>query len=103
MLRKGPHKMVHYIEDAPQLFDLEADPLETVDLAADDQHAELLGTLQQQLCQLVDVEAADARAKADQNALVDKYGGREAVLQRGTFVNSPAPGEKPTFRSPTES
>ncbi|MCP4816638.1 MAG: hypothetical protein GY888_29345, partial [Planctomycetaceae bacterium] len=48
------------------------------------------------------VEAADARAKADQEALVNSHGGREAVLERGTFVNSPAPGETPTFRSSTD-
>ncbi|MEC9004691.1 MAG: sulfatase-like hydrolase/transferase, partial [Planctomycetota bacterium] len=102
MLRKGSHKLIHYVEDPPQLFDLAADPLETVDLAADAQNEELLESMRQELAQVVDVEAADARAKADQEALVNSHGGREAVLERGTFVNSPAPGETPTFRSPTD-
>ena len=102
MLRKGSYKLIHYVEDPPQLFDLETDPLETVDLAADVQNEGLLAGLRQELSLVVDVDAADARAKADQEALVNSYGGREAVLERGTFVNSPAPGEKPAFRSPTE-
>ena len=102
MLRKGSHKLIHYVEDPPQLFDLEADPLETVDLAADVQNEGLLSSLRQELSQVVDVDAADARAKADQETLVNSHGGREAVLERGTFVNSPAPGETPTFRSPTD-
>jgi choline-sulfatase len=102
MLRQGPHKLIHYVEDPPQLFDLQADPLETTDLAAEPEQATLLETLRQELGQVVDVAAADTRAKADQAALVEKHGGREAVLERGTFVNSPAPGETPTFRSPTE-
>ncbi len=102
MLRKGSHKLIHYVEDPPQLFDLAADPLETVDLAADAQNEELLTSMREELAQVVDVEAADARAKADQETLVNSHGGREAVLERGTFVNSPAPGETPTFRSPTD-
>ena len=40
---------------------------------------------------------ADARAKADQQTLIDKHGGRQAVLDRGTFINSPVPGETPRF------
>ena len=102
MLRKGSYKLIHYVEDPPQLLDLEADPLETVDLAANDQNEELLASMRQELGQVVDVDAADARAKADQETLVNSHGGREAVLERGTFVNSPAPGETPTFRSSTE-
>ena len=76
--------------------------METNDLAAEPEQAELLESLRQELSRVVDVEGADARAKTDQANLVEKHGGREAVLERGTFVNSPAPGETPTFRSSTK-
>ena len=102
MLRQWSHKLIHYTEDPPQLFDLAADPLETNDLAAEPEQAELLESLRQELSRVVEVEGADARAKTDQANLVEKHGGREAVLERGTFVNSPAPGETPTFRSSTK-
>ena len=42
-------------------------------------------------------EAVDARAKADQRARIEAFGGRQAVLRRGTFDNSPIPGEAPAF------
>ena len=41
MIRSGPHKLVVYDSEPPQLFDLAADPDETVNLAGDPAHAEL--------------------------------------------------------------
>ena len=43
----------------------------------------------------------DARARADQQALIERHGGREKVLARGAFTNSPVPGEEPKFHSGT--
>ena len=53
-----------------------------------------------QLRGLLDPEAVNARAKASQAARVAQYGGRDAVIARGFFQNSPAPGENPSMVSP---
>ncbi|HJN07889.1 MAG TPA: sulfatase-like hydrolase/transferase [Pirellulaceae bacterium] len=97
MLRRGKMKYIHYIGDRPQLFDLEADPDETNDLAEVPAFATVLAELEAELRTILDPEAVDARAKADQQARIEEFGGREAVLARGTFTNSPAPGETPIF------
>jgi choline-sulfatase len=97
MLRRGKMKYIHYVGDPPQLFDLEADPDETRDLADVPSSAAVLSGLEAELRTIVDPDAVDAQAKADQQSRIDEFGGREAVLARGTFTNSPAPGETPVF------
>lgn len=97
MLRSGRYKYVHYVGDPPQLFDLERDPEERHDLAGSSEHRGELEALEAELRSLLDPEATDARAKEDQRAKVAAFGGREAVIARGTFDNSPAPGEEPSF------
>jgi choline-sulfatase len=58
----------------------------------------VLANFERELRALIDPEAVDAQAKADQKALIDSFGGKEAVMSRGAFDNSPVPGETPTFR-----
>lgn len=99
MLREGRYKYVHYVGYPPQLFDLESDPQEINDLAASPNHKSVLDEFESKLRELLDPEAVDARAKADQQALLERYGGREKVLERGTFINSPVPGETPVFHA----
>ena len=99
MLRESRYKYIHYVGLEPQLFDLHEDPLETRDLAADPAFRELRDRLESRLRELVDPEEADARARQDQAALVERHGGREAVLSRGTFVNSPTPNEAARFQA----
>jgi len=94
MIRKGRYKYIHYVEYAPELFDLEADPEEMCDLAADRRHAAVLQDLERELRARLDPVAVNARAQASQAALVEAAGGREAVLARGAFQGTPAPGEK---------
>lgn len=97
MLRDRRHKYVHYVDAPPQLFDLTADPYELNDIAAEPARAEVLARMEIALRRVLDPEATDARAKGDQRRLVERHGGQAAVLARGTFTNSPAPGEAPTY------
>lgn len=97
MLRNRRFKYVHYIEAQPQLFDLLSDPKESKDLASSQAHQPVLHDFERQLHTLLNPKATDARAKADQRAKIEDFGGREAVCQRGTFVNSPVPGEEVEF------
>jgi choline-sulfatase len=46
---------------------------------------------------VVDPEAADRLARADQAAKIAEVGGKEAILKRGTFRYSPPPGAKATY------
>ena len=97
MIRHGRFKYVHYVDYPPQLFDLDADPHETVDRASDPAMADTLTECEARLRQVVNPEQASATAFADQDALVARFGGREQVLTRGDFGYTPAPGESPQF------
>ena len=97
MIRKGPFKYVHYVGMPPQLFDLAADPQETRDLAQDPGYRGLVEDCERELHRVVDPEAADALAKADQRARIAAFGGREAIIARGSFGYSPTPGTKPVY------
>jgi choline-sulfatase len=97
MMRKGQFKYVYYAGMPPQLFDLAADPQETRDLAREPGYAGLVADCEVELRRVVDPDAADALAKADQRARIAAFGGREAILNRGSFGYSPAPGSQPVF------
>ena len=97
MIRKGPFKYVYYVGMPPQLFDLDSDPQETRDLAREPGYQGLEADCEKLLRQVVDPEAADALAKADQRARIESFGGREAIMKRGSFGYSPAPGTTPGF------
>ena len=103
LLRDARHKYVYYVDGPPQLFDLLADPEERHDLAAapDREAAAVLRRFEAELRALLDPEAVDRRAKADQAARVAACGGRAAVLARGTFANSPTPDEQPAWAFPS--
>jgi choline-sulfatase len=97
MIRHERYKYVHYTGYPAQLFDLEADPDELRDLAGAPEHSGLLAACEAELRAILDPEAVDALAKSDQAARIEANGGREQILARGTFGNTPAPGEKPVF------
>jgi choline-sulfatase len=46
---------------------------------------------------VVDPDAANALAFADQAKRIAALGGREAILARGSFGFSPVPGAKPVY------
>ena len=95
MLRFGKWKYCHYVAYRPQLFDLEADPEELVDLATDPGFADVVAEGERRLRGTLDPEAVDARAKERQSELLASFGGREAALARGDLGFTPAPGTAP--------
>lgn len=97
MIRDGRWKYVHYVGHRPQLFDLEADPHEANDLGESPAHAEVRARLEAELRKIVDPDAVNALAFADQEARIRAYGGEEAIRQRGDFGYTPAPGQTPVF------
>ena len=56
MLRKGRHKLVHYADYEPQLFDLEADPEELSDLSRKSDAKPILDDLEAELYRICDPE-----------------------------------------------
>jgi choline-sulfatase len=97
MIRHRQYKYIHYVGLPPMLFDLDADPFERDDLGQKPEFAKVAAECEARLRSVVDPEAADAQAKADQRAHIDKYGGVEAILKRGTFRYSPPPGVKASY------
>jgi choline-sulfatase len=97
MIRHGKWKYVHYVGLPPMLFDLESDPREHRDLARNPAHRETLAECERLLRKVVDPEAVDRLARADQQAHIEKNGGKEAILKRGHFRYSPPPGAKAEY------
>jgi choline-sulfatase len=89
MLRHGDMKLIYHVGMPAQVFDLAADPDELHDLGPGHPEA---GRLEAMLRRICDPEAVDARAKADQRAKVEFWGGREAVTRDGLLVFTPPPG-----------
>lgn len=97
MVRKGDWKYIYYVGFAPQLFDLKNDPDELNDLGQSRDHDQIRADLHAELLKVCDPEDVDRRAKADQAAIVAAHGGARAVLERGGFGATPAPGAKAEF------
>lgn len=92
MLQDRHGKYVHYCDLPAQLFDLRNDPAEQHDLAGRPEHATTLAAWHERLLALMDPADADRRARARQDALVEHYGGREAILaSAGIGGYTPAP------------
>jgi choline-sulfatase len=91
MIRKGRWKYIHYVDFPPELFDLNNDPEELCDLAPDPAFAKIIAELHADLCAVCDPDTAEQQAHADQRALIEKHGGREAALKLGAPGATPAP------------
>lgn len=91
MLRRGAFKLIAYPGFAPQLFDLQNDPAELHDLSASDDHAEVLASLQQAMAEVCDIDAVNRKVFEQQEALIERHGGREAVLSGVDIPHTPAP------------
>jgi choline-sulfatase len=97
MVRFGRYKYVHYDGYRPQLFNLDADPMETRDLALVRGHDELIAEGERRLRAICDPAEVSARAFNDQERRIKELGGAEAVFKRGSYPYTPAPGEAPRF------
>jgi choline-sulfatase len=91
MLRKGRWKYHEYVGYPCELFDLASDPDETNNKADDPSCSAVLAELRGELRRIVDPAIADRQAKADQRALVERFGGREAAFRLGVKGPTPAP------------
>jgi choline-sulfatase len=90
MLRQGPWKLVYFSEGhAPLLFDMEKDPRELVNLAADPAQSETLARLSGQLFDILDPEAVNRQAFADQAKMIERLGGMETILAMSSFNHTP--------------
>jgi len=94
MLRDSTHKYVHHVGAPSQLFDLTTDPNETRDLATDPKSGALLEQFEGHLRTILDPEAVDRAAKADQGRRIQAAGGLDVITRRGPIAGgTPAPDQ----------
>jgi choline-sulfatase len=91
MLRDGRYKYNYYVGFPPELFDLRDDPSEAYNLADNPAQRDTLARFEKQLRGMIDPEAIDIRAKADQAALIARFGGPEKAINIGAPGATPAP------------
>ncbi len=91
MVRKGAWKYIHYVGFEPELFNLKDDPEELQNLAHSAEFVLKLEELNAELQSICDPEETDALAHADQAAMIERYGGREAALKLGAPAATPPP------------
>ncbi|RLC56712.1 MAG: hypothetical protein DRI30_05440 [Chloroflexi bacterium] len=90
MLRKGPLKLVYFAEgNPPLLFDLQQDPRELSNLADDPAYAQSLQQLIRELYQILDPEAVNELAFADQGKMIESLGGMENIQAMRSFNHTP--------------
>ena len=92
MLRDGAWKLIHHVDAPPQLFNLDADPNESRDLGSDPVAAARVADMERQLHAICDPAAVDLRARADQRAKAEYWGGNDAIRKEGMLVYTPPPG-----------
>ncbi len=92
MLRDGKYKYIHYVNFEPEFYDLEADPEELVNLATNKQYIEILKIYENKLYSMIDPNAINDEALADQAKIVEQNGGVKKVLMRGGLSGTPVPG-----------
>ena len=91
MVRRANYKLIYYVDYPPELFDLAKDPEEEHNLAGDEQFLSVVREMELLLHSIVDPEETDRQAKDDQNALVERFGGRDKAFTVGTTGATPVP------------
>jgi choline-sulfatase len=92
VLRQRDEKLIHHVGMPQQIFDLAEDPDENVDLAGSAKGEAISARLTPLLRNICDLDAVDARAKADQRAKAESYGGPDVVANAGYIPFTPPPG-----------
>jgi choline-sulfatase len=82
MLRRGAHKFIHCPVDPDQLFDLELDPLERVNLAHDPKYASVVAEYRAEIAARWDLAALHDRVVASQRRRHFVYG----ALRSGRYT-----------------
>ncbi|MBT5514681.1 MAG: sulfatase-like hydrolase/transferase [Rhodospirillaceae bacterium] len=97
MVRKGHYKLIYYPAYPAQVFNLEADPDELVDLTDDPDAQSIKAELMAELSKICDPVLVDQSAKSTQARMVDENGGKPAIIERGDLGFSVPPGVAPMF------
>ena len=72
MIRKGRYKYTHYIGFEAELFDLESDPDEEHNLAADPLYVDVVRDYEAAMRAMIDPEEIDRQANAAQKEMIEK-------------------------------
>ncbi len=91
MIRKGKWKYIYYVGFDPELFDLEQDPEEMIDLSQIDEYKDILNELKSDLYEICDPEEMNKQAFIDQDKMIEAYGGIEAAGKLGASGATPPP------------
>ena len=103
MLRKGRWKFIYYVAMRSQLYDLEKDPEELIDLGDNPDFYKVRSEMEELLRSICDPEDIDLKAKSDQHDIIEANGGESEVLSKGGFGATPPPGVNPDFASTNRS
>jgi len=91
MIRKDQWKYIYYAGFEPELFDLQSDPDELTNLAADPACSTVLEELHAALLDICEPTATDELAHLDQASMIESYGGKEKALMLGASAATPPP------------
>ena len=91
MIRKGRYKHTHYIGFEAELFDLEPDPYEEHNLAADPFYVDVVRDYEAVMRAMIDLEEIDSQANAAQKEMIEKAGGLEQVFANLVTTKSYTP------------
>lgn len=90
-VRVGQWKYIEHVGHPPQLFDVDSDPDELVDLGQRGGLESVRARCADALRSIVNPEVADATAFVSQAALLESLGGRDAVNHAFRFNHTPTP------------
>jgi len=93
-LRISKWKLIYHVDMPNQLFNLEQDPLESIDILETKPDHQAAKELEIKLRKIVDPELINAKSKADQSEWMNRYGGEAEVRKADVILYTPVPGRK---------